>query len=32
MAKLSMYMSNLRKLRMDYSCHGVYRDIHVVFD
>ena len=31
MAKLSMNMSNLQKVRMDYSCHGVYRDIHVVF-
>ena len=31
MAKLSMYMSNLKKVRMDYSCHGRYKGIHVVF-
>ena len=29
--KLSMYMSNLKKVRMDYSCHGRYKGIHIVF-
>ena len=23
--------SNLKKVRMDYSCHGRYKDIHIVF-
>ena len=24
-------MSNLKKVRMDYSCHGRYKGIHIVF-
>ena len=31
MAKLSMYMSNLQKVRMDYSSHGIYTCNHVGF-
>ena len=31
MAKLLMYMSNLKKVRMDYSCHGMYKGLHIVF-
>ena len=31
MAKLSMYIANLKKVRMDYSSHGRYKGIHVVF-
>ena len=31
MAKLSMYMSNLQKVRMDYSSHGRYTGYHIVF-
>ena len=31
MAILSMYMSNLQKVRMDYSSHGIYRGNHGVF-
>ena len=31
MAKLSMYMSNLQKVRMDYSRHGIYTCNHVGF-
>ena len=26
-----MYMSNLKKVRMDYSCHGRYKGIHIIF-
>ena len=31
MAKLSMYMSNLAKVGMDFSCHAIYRGNHVGF-
>ena len=31
MLKLSKCMFNLGKIRMDYSCHGRYKGIHVVF-
>ena len=29
MAILSKYMSNFAKIRMDYSCHGIFRGIYV---
>ena len=32
MAKLSMYMSNSQKVRMNYSCHGRYKGIHIVLN
>ena len=31
MAKLSKCRFNLEKIRMDYSCHGRYKGIHIVF-
>ena len=31
MSKLSMCMSKSKKVKMDYSCHGRYKDIHIVF-
>ena len=31
MAILSIYMSNLQKVRMDYSSHGIYAGNHVGF-
>ena len=31
MSKLSIYMSNLQKVRMDYLSHGIYRGSHFVF-
>ena len=31
MSKLSMYMSKLTKIRMDYSRHGIYTCDHVQF-
>ena len=31
MAILSKYMSNFEKIRMDYSCHGIFRGIYVGF-
>ena len=31
MAKLSKCRSNLAKIRMNHSCHGSYKGIHIVF-
>ena len=31
MAKLSKCRFNLEKIRMDYSCYGMYKGIHIVF-
>ena len=31
MAKLSKCRFNLEKIRMDYSCHGMYKGILIVF-
>ena len=31
MAKLSKCRFNLEKIRMDYSCHAMYKGIHIVF-
>ena len=31
MTKLSMSMSNSQKVRMNYSCHGRSKGIHIVF-
>ena len=29
--QISMYMSSLKKVRMDYSCHGRYKGIHMIY-
>ena len=31
MSKLSTYKSKSKKVKMNYSCHGTYKDIHLVF-
>ena len=31
MAELSMYKSKSQKVKRDYSCHGRYKGIHLVF-
>ena len=31
MSNLSMYMSKSKKVRMEYSCHGRYEVVHIVF-